>query len=180
MTVSSTTVEVVYTGNGATTAFAVTFPFYEIVVEETSALGVVTTKTVTTHYTVAGGDGATGTVTMLVAPASGTWLTVRRVTIRLQETDYADNDSFAAETHEDALDRLAMINAEQDAKHTAPIIPSYTATQIADITHAVNTTGKKAGRVVFDTTNTRVMVATGVLVASTWVAADASVTVTPA
>lgn len=180
MTVSSTTVSVVYSGNGATTAFSVTYPFYEIVVEETSALGVVTTKTVATHYTVSGGEGSTGTVTMLVAPASGTWLTVRRVTSRLQSTDYTENDAFPAETNEKALDRLAMVNAEQDALHTAPIIPSYTSTQIADATHAVNTTGKKAGRVVLDTTNTRLMVATGVLAASTWAVADGSATVTPA
>lgn len=180
MTVSSTTVAVVYAGNGATTAFSVTFPFYEIVVEEISALGVVTTKTVTTHYTVAGGEGAAGTVTMLVAPASGTWLSIRRATSRLQATDYTENDSFPAEVHEAALDRLAMVNAEQDALHTAPIIPSYTAANIADATHAVNATGKKAGRIVLDTTNERLMVALGVLAASEWAVADGSATVTPA
>lgn len=112
MTVTSTTTSVSYAGNGSTTEFSVTFPFFEITVEEISAAGAVTAKTEGTHYTVAGGNGSTGTVTMLVAPASGVTLRVRRTTLRTQLTDYTENDPFPAETHEKALDRLAMITQE--------------------------------------------------------------------
>jgi len=55
-----------------------------------------------------------------------------------------------------------------------------TATQIAAIGNAVNTTGKKAGTVVFDTTNSKIKVATGATAASTWVDAAGTNAVTPA
>ena len=58
--------------------------------------------------------------------------------------------------------------------------PTYTATQIADKTHAVNTTDKVAGKAVWDTTNHRLMIAGGTADVSNWYVADASVTVTPA
>lgn len=107
MTVSSTTNSVSYTGDGAVTEFSVTFKFYEITVYENNN-GVVTAKTEGTHYTVAGGEGATGTVTMLTAPASGVILHIRRTTAKTQEVDYAENDAFPAETQEQALDRQMM------------------------------------------------------------------------
>jgi len=55
-----------------------------------------------------------------------------------------------------------------------------TATQIGAIGDAVNTAGKAAGTIVFDTTNSRLMVATGANANSTWVRADGSNAVTPA
>lgn len=58
-------------------------------------------------------------------------------------------------------------------------LPSYTATQIADASHAVNTTDKAAGKIIFDSTNGRVMVATGGSGTSNWSVADGSATVTP-
>ena len=63
MTVSSTTSEFSYAGNDVTTAFAFSNVLYEgtsVDVILTSAAGVDTTLTITTHYTVAlaGGDFA--------------------------------------------------------------------------------------------------------------------------
>jgi hypothetical protein len=55
-----------------------------------------------------------------------------------------------------------------------------TATQIGDIADPVNTVGKAAGTIVFDTTNSRLMVATGANANSTWVRADGTNAVTPA
>jgi len=55
-----------------------------------------------------------------------------------------------------------------------------TAAQIAAIGNAVNTTGKVAGTVVFDTTNSKIKVATGATAASTWVDAAGTNAVTPA
>jgi hypothetical protein len=76
MTVSSTTNTVAYTGNGSTTAFAVTFSFFGTgssaeleVIERVIATGAETTKSYSSHYTVTGGTGSTGTVTAVSAPA---------------------------------------------------------------------------------------------------------------
>ena len=122
MTISSTTTTVSYTGNGSTVAFPVTFPFFgtgtsaEIeVIERTIATGVEVTKEVTTHYTVSGGNNSTGTVTAGTAPADTVQWHIRRLTTQTQGTDYVENDAFPAETHEGALDRLTMINQEQEA-----------------------------------------------------------------
>jgi len=53
------------------------------------------------------------------------------------------------------------------------------ATEIADIGDAINTSGKAAGTVVFDTTNSKLKVATGANTNSTWVDADGTNAVTP-
>ena len=55
-----------------------------------------------------------------------------------------------------------------------------TAAQIAAIANAVNTTGKAAGTIVFDTTNSKIKVATGANANSTWVDAAGTNAVTPA
>jgi len=54
-----------------------------------------------------------------------------------------------------------------------------TAVEIAAIANAVNTTGKAAGTIVFDTTNSKLKIATGALAASTWVDANGTNAVTP-
>lgn len=59
-------------------------------------------------------------------------------------------------------------------------LPSYTAANIAAIGNAVNTADKAAGKMVWDTTNNRVMVASGSTAASAWYVADASANVVPA
>lgn len=53
------------------------------------------------------------------------------------------------------------------------------ATEIADIADTINTSGKAAGAVVFDTTNSKLKVATGANANSTWVDADGANAVTP-
>lgn len=55
-----------------------------------------------------------------------------------------------------------------------------TAAEIAAIGNAVNTTGKAAGTIVFDTTNSKIKVATGANANSTWVDAAGTNAVTPA
>ena len=54
-----------------------------------------------------------------------------------------------------------------------------TAAEIAAKANAVNTTGKAAGTIVFDTTNSKLKIATGANANSTWVDADGSNAVTP-
>lgn len=121
MTVATNLNRKEYAGNGVTTAFSTNpFVFFEeddldvyVVVDAT---GAATLKTIATHYTVAGGDGATGTVTMLVAPAVGETLVIVRNLDIVQETDLVNNDGSDAEVLEGALDRGAMIMQQIDSK----------------------------------------------------------------
>ena len=114
MTISTTTVSQSYSGNGSTTAFTFPFPINstsEIKVIERSATGVETVKSVGTgsaNYAIVDNGASGGTVTMVTAPAAGTTLVLIRDTSLTQESDYVENDPFAAETHEDALDKLQM------------------------------------------------------------------------
>ena len=110
-TITNTTLaSATFNGNGATTAFATGFQFLQnadLRVVETSSAGVETVKTLTTHYTVTGaGNPSGGTVTMLVAPATGTKLNINSNVTLDQQTDYQEGGSFAASTHETALDKL--------------------------------------------------------------------------
>tara|TARA_A100001515_G_scaffold143903_2_gene146383 strand:- start:332 stop:2464 length:2133 start_codon:yes stop_codon:yes gene_type:complete len=113
MTLSTLTVKNSYSGNGSTTAFNYTFGINstsELKVIIRSSLGTETTKTITTHYTVADSGAAGGTVTFTSGntPASGETVVLIRDTDLTQETDYVANDPFPAETHEDALDKMQM------------------------------------------------------------------------
>ncbi len=76
MTISSTTNRASFSGNGVTTLFSFPYRFLVdadlVVIEKVTATGVETVKTLTTHYTVSGAGGANGgSITMLIAPASG-------------------------------------------------------------------------------------------------------------
>lgn len=116
MTISTTASRIAYTGNGVTTAFSFPYRFFantDLVVVKVSTLGVETTLVLTTDYTVTGADlDAGGTVTCVVAPAAGERLVIYRDMDYTQEVDYTSGDSFPAETHERALDRLTMQNQQ--------------------------------------------------------------------
>lgn len=60
------------------------------------------------------------------------------------------------------------------------VLPTASAANIAAIGHSVNTAGKAAGKVVFDTTNSKIKIATAATAAGTWVDADGDNAVTPA
>ncbi len=115
MTVSSTTVKNSYSGNGSTTQFAYGYKIFadtDLVVIIRSSTGTETTKTLTTHYTVAGaGDASGGSITFTTGntPASGETVVIRRNVPQTQAIDYIANDPFPAETHEEGLDRTTMI-----------------------------------------------------------------------
>ncbi len=116
MTISTTDSRISYNGNGVTTVFSFPYRFLanaDLKVVSVSSTGVETLKTIASDYTLTGaGDDAGGSVTMLVAPVTGTRLIIYRDTGITQETDYISGDPFPAETHERALDRLTMIAQE--------------------------------------------------------------------
>ena len=59
------------------------------------------------------------------------------------------------------------------------VLQNVSAATIASIVNTINTADKAAGKMVWDTTNSKIKVATGALAASTWVDADGTNAVTP-
>jgi hypothetical protein len=111
MTLATTTQKVQYAGNGSTVAFSVPFQYTstaEIEAILTSAAGVDSTLTIVTHYTLTS-PGASGTLTMLTAPASGELLTIRGVAAITQTVDLTAGGAFSAEVVEGSLDKLTRI-----------------------------------------------------------------------
>lgn len=99
-----------YTGDGTSTAFAVPFTFDSSseleVIERVTATGAETVKTISTHYTVSGGSGSTGTVTAVAAPSSSVQWHIRRKTLRSQTDNFVTNDAFRASTFNARLDKI--------------------------------------------------------------------------
>jgi hypothetical protein len=121
MTVTATTSTRSYTGDGSTTSFPTTFAFQGTgsaaeltVVQRTIATGAETTLSYSTHFTVTGGDGSTGTVVAASAPADTVQWHIRRNTSTLQNSNYVTNDPFPADTLEGDIDRLSMAGQERD------------------------------------------------------------------
>lgn len=112
MTVSSNNRVNTYTGDGTTTVFPYTFRILkdtDILVQIKDANGVLTTKTITTDYTVSGaGDSSGGNITFVTAPASTDTIALTRNMPFQQNTDYVENDPLPAQSLEEALDELTM------------------------------------------------------------------------
>ena len=77
------------------------------------------------------------------------------------------------------LDTAQTFTAQQTVS-SGLVLQTATAAVIAAIGNAINTTDKVAGKVVYDTTNNRLMIASAALPASPWYIADGSGSVTPA
>ena len=104
-----------HNGNGSATNFAYQFRILQdtdlLVIIRTNSTGAETTKTLSTHYTVAGaGDASGGSITFTSGnvPASGETVVIRRNVPQTQAIDYIANDPFPAESHEEGLDRATM------------------------------------------------------------------------
>jgi hypothetical protein len=134
MTVNTTQTQVAFTGDGATTALPVPFIFFGAnelrVVQRTIATGAETTLVLGVNYTVTGGNGSIGTVTMTVAPGAEVQIFIIRNTTRTQLTDYVPNDPFPADAHERALDRLTAITQELGSTFDRAVLVPETETSI--------------------------------------------------
>ncbi len=111
MTLGTTHSVLRYDGDGATTDFAVTFEFHDandleviVVTRETGAEG---QKSLGSDYSVSGGGGTTGAVSMTVAPAVAERLIIRRASSDQQPDDFRDGGALAAEPLERRLDIIA-------------------------------------------------------------------------
>ena len=118
MTISTTASRAQYNGNGVTTVFSFPYLFLangDLEVRLIAASGTSTILTLTTDYTVTGANNdAGGSVTMIVAPATGEQILIRRIVDLTQETAYPSGDPFPAESHERALDKLTMMVQQHD------------------------------------------------------------------
>jgi hypothetical protein len=95
------------------TSFTVSFEFFDN--DDLNVYVDGTLKTLTTDYTVTGGDGSTGTVTMSVTGASGGSTVVITRDIDLERTtDFPASGAFNIATLNTELDRLIAIAADLD------------------------------------------------------------------
>lgn len=141
MTISAAYSPAQASGNGATVAFPFTFKTFDeadLVVIITDASDVDTTQVLTTDYSVSlnadQNNNPGGTVTMVVAPASGETLTIARELDALQETDISNGGGFYPEVLENALDRLTMLIQQNlddiERSFTLPITVSGVDTEL--------------------------------------------------
>ena len=115
ISVSNNTPRVSYTvAEGQTqTSFTVNFEFFadadlRVFVDNTL-------KTITTHYTVSGGNGSTGSINMSVTGASGgsTVVIVRAIALE-RTTDFPTQGAFNISSLNTELDRIIAIHADVD------------------------------------------------------------------
>lgn len=128
MTVSSTTCRALFSGNGATTTFAIPFTFSsnsEVIVILRSSAGVETVQTGGgTHYTITGTN-----VVMVTAPASGAKLLIIRDIDFLQSTDLSVGATYFATDFETQLDKATkQIQQLKEILERIPTIKRTTAT----------------------------------------------------
>lgn len=99
----------------------------------------------------------------------------QRVTLGLEiGVDVQGYDADTAKTD------VAQTFTAQQTVTSGLVLQSVAAAAIAAVGDAINTTDKVQGKVVYDTTNNRLMVASGAAAADAWYVADGSASVTPA
>lgn len=112
MTISTTYAPIQYNGNSVTTTFAFPYVFFEssnlLVTLTLISTGANDPQVLDTDYSVTGGNGDTGSITFMSAPATGYRVTIELDLPYTQEDDYVENQAFPAETIESGFDRAAI------------------------------------------------------------------------
>lgn len=142
------------------------------IVVTSSASGVVLDSNTISGFTASVSDSGTGTLRQSTVPITTSDNGVPRF----------DSTAGALQTSNISIDDNGAVlqGAATIVDAAAGVrLPSYTAANIASAAHAVNTANKAAGKMIWDTTNNRVMVANGSNATSPWYVADASASVTP-
>jgi len=111
MTLSSLVVRTDFSGDSSTTEFATGFIFWnssDVKIILVSSSGGETTYTEGSEYSITGGSGASGTVTVSssVVPETGETLVVKSAVANLQGTDLPTGGGFNSEDVEFELDRM--------------------------------------------------------------------------
>ena len=124
------------------TSFAVPFEFFDnadlnVYVDKTL-------KTITTHYTVSGGGGSTGTVTISVTGASGgSTVVITRSISQQRTTDFPTSGPFNISSLNTELDRFIAIAADlQDEVDRSIRLPDFDAEQSMVLPTAANRASK--------------------------------------
>lgn len=123
MTIAFLNSKIIYSGNGLTTLFAITFPFTsssEIEVylrDESVAIPTETLQVNPANYTVVGTD-----VSMVIAPPATAELMIRRATAKTQSLDLIDGGPFEGEAIETAFDKLTKVVQEVCEKSSRAIL----------------------------------------------------------
>jgi len=118
MTLTSTDTSIEYAGDGTTTIFPVPFVFFgadELAVYQTDAAGTLTTLARGSAYTVSGGNGASGSITALAAPAVGVTWRFERATVPTQQVRLNNADPLPGATVERMVDRDVAVAQETQA-----------------------------------------------------------------
>jgi hypothetical protein len=136
MTLSSTTIRQSFSGNGTTTDFAIPFTYFnesEVLVYLRNENVIPATESLKTvgalqDYTLIGGNSGLNvlptTVSFNTAPASGYKVVIIRDVPNTQTVDYVNDGSFAAEDHEEAMDRIvAMVQEVAEKQSRSPSLP---------------------------------------------------------
>jgi len=130
MTISADTPKDIYLPNGSQTTFNVTFAFFDdtdLVVTEKLEASPYTEEvlTLTTDYSVSGGDGSTGSITLVTATASTKKLIISSALANAQSTNFINNSDFDQEVLETTLDKVVrmvqQIKERTDRVVTQPI-----------------------------------------------------------
>ena len=121
MTLTATTTKLSYNGDGSTTSFAVSFVFWDdddlrVILRDANDTETVWTKG--TQYNVTGGDGSTGTVTVVTSPtdytpASGEKLIIKSNLTDTQNTSLPAGGSFPSADVEETFDKNVRLTQQQ-------------------------------------------------------------------
>ena len=117
MTLTSEINRVQYSGTGAQIVFPITFVFWldaDIKAVHTDAAGTETDWVEGAHYTLTGGSGATGTLTVATSPtdytpASGETLTITSNLDDTQDTSLPEGGAFPSSSVEQQLDKIVRL-----------------------------------------------------------------------
>ena len=123
MTVSTTNNKALHEGNGSITEFSYT---YRMDNDDDMVVYLDETEQTSGYSVNRNPDDIGGSVVFDTAPANGVNVTLVRELEYTQETDYVPYDSFPAESHEDALDKLTMLVQQNDEKISRALLaPPY-------------------------------------------------------
>lgn len=129
MPVDDTDPRIQYTAPGGSHTYPVPFAFFDDtdLVMITTEGGVDTTRTLGSDYTVAGGDGSTGSAT--ASFNAGATVTIYRDVPATQETEFEDGDPLPAPNLNDALDKLTMLAQQNREALDRAIVIDPTSTE---------------------------------------------------
>jgi len=175
-----------YTPSGSIAATTIPTAIAELDTETAKLAGTQTftgAKTFRTSNGIRSEVAATQDAVVLAGRAGGTGsfaVTLTPATLTASRTITLPDGAVTLTAGTSAVLATAQTFTAQQTLTGGLVLPSATAASIADIGNAINTTNKAIGEVVFDTTNNRLMVASGTAAASPWYVADGSASVTPA